>query len=427
MTGLLFTAVFFPLVGAALRRLCGGGPRFLLGVGATGTALYIGLMLRVPPEAVLAALAVAAIAMLLVARRRDSEPEKPRNVFATMVTVAPIIALLFVTAVVPLADYDGRAFWVLKAKAIATEGAVDGPFFAGERGHNPKNEYPLLIPLAASAVMTATGSLDDFGIRWIYVLALGSFALHARRWIGVWPAALIAWIPQFASHAAQTAYNDIFVAAFAALAFFEVVDRRSPIRFGIWISFLALTKNEGLPFALLLFGLAVVVWRREVIRSVMPFAVTLVTLMVWRLRVEPTDDDPLVALLPTIGQRVDRLIPAITDFVSRAFEFERWGLFWFAVILAAAALLLRGRWREVALPAIVIAAMTSAYVAAYMVTPWQLADHINASADRLLMHFVGPALWLIASAARSRYDHDPRRLREASPAGGLPHPDPFRP
>jgi hypothetical protein len=427
MTGLLFTAIFFPLVGAAARRLCGGGPRFLLGVGTCGVVLYAALLLHVPPRPVLIAMAIASIVTLIVARRRDSEPEKPKSVFATMVTLAPIIALLFVTAIVPLADYDGRAFWVLKAKAIATEGAVDGPFFSGERGHNPKNEYPLLIPLAASAVMSATNSLDDLGIRWLYVLAFGSFALHARRWIGVWPAALIAWIPQFAAHAAQTAYNDIFVAAFGALAFFELVDRRSPLRFGLWISFLALTKNEGLPFALLLVVLAAVVWRRDVLRALPPFAVALAALMVWRLRVEPTDDDPLVALLPTIGERLDRLIPAATEFVSRAFEFDRWGLFWPAVIGAAVVLVLRGQWREVSLPATVIAGMTAAYVAAYMVTPWQLVDHINASADRLLMHFIGPAAWLIASFARSRYSHDPRRLREAGLADGLPHPDPSRP
>ncbi|HEX6177681.1 MAG TPA: hypothetical protein VF057_04940, partial [Thermoanaerobaculia bacterium] len=375
MTGLLFTATFFPLAGAAIRRLCGGGPRFLLGIGVTGVVLYIALLLRVPPQPVLIAMAVASIATLIFARRRDSEPEQPRSVFATMVTIAPIVALLFVTAIVPLADYDGRAFWVLKAKAIASERAVDGPFFSGERGHNPKNEYPLLIPLAASAVMTATNSLDDFGIRWIYVLALGSFALHARRWIGVWPAALIAWIPQFASHAAQTAYNDIFVAAFAAMAFFELADRRSAVRFGLWISFLALTKNEGLPFALLLLVLGAVVWRREVLRGVAPFAVALLTLFVWRLRVEPTDDDPLVALLPTLGERLERLIPAVTEFAGRAFEFGRWGLFWFAVLAAAVMLVVRGRWREVALPSIVIAGMTAAYVAAYMVTPWRLTDH----------------------------------------------------
>jgi hypothetical protein len=406
MTGLLFTAAAFTLVGAAVRRLAGGGPRFLLGVGTTGLVLYVALLMHLPLLPVLILIGIAAVITLVVARSRVSEPEPPRSVAAAVVTVAPVVLLLFITALVPLNDYDGRAFWVLKAKAIANEGAIDGPYFSGERHHNPKNEYPLLVPLAAGAVMRATGSLDEFGIRWLYVLALASLALHARRWIGAWPAALIVWIPEFALHSAQAAYNDIFVAAFGALAFFELADRTSPLRFGLWISFLALTKNEGLPFALILLLIAAATWKRGVLRSLPPFAIALTTLFAWRLRVEPTDDDPLIRLLPTLPQRLERLVPAVTEFGARAFQFERWGFFWYAVATAAVVLVVRRRWRELLPAAVVIAGMYAVYVAAYMVTTWQLIDHVNASADRLWLHFVGPGLWLMAIAARTSRERE---------------------
>lgn len=422
MTGLLLTAFGFPLVGSAVRRLTGGGPRFLLGVGTVGFVLYAALLAHIPPVPVLLAIVIASAATLLVARSRISEPDVPRSAAATAVTLLPVLLLLFITALVPLSDYDGRAFWVLKAKAIATEHAVDGPFFSGGHGHNPKNEYPLLVPLASAALMMGAGSLDEFHIRWLFVLALASLALHARRWVGPWPATLIVWVPEFAVHAAQTAYNDIFVAAFAALAFFEIIDRASPARFGLWLSFLVLTKNEGLPFALLLLTLAAVVWRREVLRALPPVGGAIAVLALWRLRVQPTDDDPLVALLPTLPQRLERLAPAMMEFGRRAFEFERWGLFWVVVVAAILLLSLQRRWRELALPAAVMAGMAAVYVAAYTVSTWPLADHVAASADRLLMHFIGPATWLIAVSGRSRYGRDPRLLREASPGRDHPHP-----
>ena len=400
MTGALIVVAGFTLVGAALQRLTGSGARFLLGVGSVGLVLYIALLMHLPPVPVLLAMVIAAVVTLVfVPRRRPRLPPPRMPAAATVVTVAPVLLLLYVSAITPLADYDGRAFWLLKAKAIATEGAVDGPFFDGSRGHNPKNEYPLLVPLAAAGVMIAAGDLDDRNVRWIYVLALGSLALHARKWVGAWPAALITWIPQFAVRpdgGALSAYNDLLVAAFAACAFFELVDRTSPARLGLWISFLALTKNEGLPFALILFAAAVVVWRARAAEAIPAFAVALGTLFAWRSRVSPTDDDPLVSLLPTLPQNLDRLVPAVGLFVAHAMDPRHWGFFWAAVVVSVLLLAARRRWAELALPVTIIAGMSAVYIAAYVVTSWPFADHIAVSADRLLMHLVGPALYLIA-------------------------------
>lgn len=432
MTGAIVVAVAFPLIGSAVARLLGGGPRFLLGLGTVGTVLYAALLLHIPPLPVLIALLVASATVLPGMARdfrgwwRDRHTDKT----ATAVILLPVAVLLFVAAIMPLADFDGRAFWVLKAKAVAVEKDVDGPFFHGGSGLNPKNEYPLLVPLAAGAVMMAMGETDDLHVRWIYVLALGSLALHARRWVGAWPAALIAWLPQFAvagEGSALSGYNDVILAAFAACAFFELIEKTSPLRFGAWLSFLVLTKNEGLPFAFLLLGAAVWVWRKRVGPALLPLGAGLTILVVWRALVEPTDDDPLVSLLPTLPARMGRLVPALTAFAGHAFSFDRWGLFWVAVIASAAIVAARREWETVAMPAVVMAAMSSLYVAAYMITNWQLHDHVEASADRLLMHLVGPAVFLIGAAARSRYSHDRYRPTGVSPEADLRHRDPSLP
>ncbi|HUP43919.1 MAG TPA: hypothetical protein VM779_00245 [Thermoanaerobaculia bacterium] len=405
MTGAIITAIAFPLIGAAVARLAGGGPRFLLGVGTTGFVLYATMLLRLPMLPVMIVLLLAAIAVLASFPRRAPRESVQTSAAATVVTIAPVVFLLFASAIIPLRDYDGRAFWVLKAKAIANERMVDGPFFRGEHGPNPKNEYPLLVPIANAAVMVAGGSSDDLAIRWMYVLALGSFALHARRYVGAWPAALIPWLPQFAispEGGALSAYNDIFLAAFAGCAFFELVERASPFRFGVWLSFLVLTKNEGLPFAVLLLAAAVVIWRRRLPAALPAFGAALCTLLAWRSRVEPTDDDPLILLLSTLPERTERLLPAINGYLAYAGDLEQWGLFWIAVALAVILLAMRRDWRTLAVPLILMIGMSAVYIAAYMVTTWQLQDHLAASADRLLMHLVAPALYLIGSAARPR-------------------------
>lgn len=419
MTGALIVAVGFSVVGAAVRRLIGGGPRFLLGLGTVGVVLYVALLLHVPAVPVMVAMAAASLLVIpSVAgdlggwwRETRSAPPHPKRFYAALgmaAIVAPILFLLFASAITPLGDFDGRAFWVLKAKAIAVEERVDGPFFHGLSGLNPKNEYPLLVPLAAGAVMIASGHVDDIEIGWIYVLALGSLALHARRWAGVWPAALIVWIPQFAIAAeggALSGYNDIVLAAFAACAFFELIERESPLRFGVFISLLVLTKNEGLPLALLLLAAGVMIWRGRIVAALAPFGVALATLLVWRLRVDPTDDDRLISLLPTLPDRLERFVPAVTGLVRHAAAFDRWGLFWMAVAVSAGLLAARRQWRLVVLPASLIAGMSCVYIAAYMVTTWPLHDHVEASADRLLMHFIGPAVFLIGGFAKSRYSH----------------------
>jgi hypothetical protein len=325
--------------------------------------------------------------------------------------------LLFTTAITPLQDYDGRAFWLLKAKAIANEKRIDGPFFQQrESMYNPRNEYPLLVPFDAAAVMMLSGRADDRPVRWIYVLALGALALHARRFTGPWPAALIPWIPQFAaSHAgsAATAYNDVPLAAFGACAFFELIEKKSPLRFGLWLSFLVLTKNEGLPFAIIFLAAGVVVFRQRVVLSLAPLAAALTALLVWRSLIPAGDEENLSKLLTGVHHHLDRLVPAVVRFLAHAFGFHWWGLFWLVVIAAGAFIVSRDGWPEIALAVYVIASMLALYTAVYMVTTWDLITLLNASADRLLMHVIGPAVYIIGVSARSRYNHAPRLPIEA--------------
>jgi hypothetical protein len=113
-------------------------------------------------------------------------------------------------------------------------------------------------------------------------------------------------------------------------------------------------------------------------------------------------------LLPTLPGHLGRFAVAVTTFLGHTVIGSRWGLLWFAAIAALALLAWRREWEAPA----VVASVIAVYIVVYMVTLWNMRDLVDATADRLLMHVIGPALFAIARVsdptAQSRYS-PPRR------------------
>jgi hypothetical protein len=425
MIGLVVTLVLFPLVGWSVARRS-WGEAFLLGVGLTGTLLFIAGLVHLPLVVALAATVVLAIIRIATAARTsDNRQPTTGNRFATAVMCLPLIALTFVTAITPLSDFDGRAFWVLKAKGIAHERAIDGPFFRGAT-LDPRNHYPILIPLDGAVILGITHDLDDRQIRWLYLGILIALALLVRERIGrlvspsasAWCAAILVWIPQFVVEGeggALSAYSDIAIAAFAAGAFFEIVAAESPFRLSLWLVFLVLTKSEGLPFAIVFLIIGAFVFRKRIAIPAIATTIAAIALFVWRARIPAGDEEDIVRMLPTILGKLHHLGDAIAAFPRHMLLFPRWGIFWMAVVVAAA-LALRVDRRAARLAISVIAAMLAVYAGVYVATDWVVSDLIAVTADRLLMHVIAPALMLIALAfsERSRYSRAPHSHRPAS-------------
>lgn len=372
---------------------------WLMQIGLIGSLLFVsgvfGWM-----AGVLAVLALVATHTRAPRRERISYPLLP-----TILLAVPLLIITVVITIVPLHDYDGRAFWLLKAKGIAHDRAVEGPFFRGEQVFDPRNDYPLLMPANAAVIMTATKSLDDRAVRLLYLATFIAFVLLVRERIGrlvspaagAWSAVLLAWLPQFLiapEGGVTSAYSDIALAAFAAAAFFEVIAAESPRRLGLWLAFLILTKNEGLPFAVILLAAGAVVFRRRILEAAAAPAVALLTLVVWRHDIPPGEQENVLALLSTLPQKLGALAAPLRAVAAHAASWPQWGVFWIALVVAAAV-----AWKRARLAIGVIAAMLSVYIAVYTVTTWVQADLINSSVDRLLMHFAGPALFVLASAA----------------------------
>jgi hypothetical protein len=321
----------------------------------------------------------------------------------------PLITLTVIAAITPLNDFDGRAFWLLKAKALVHDRSIDGPFFQNKEVFSPRNHYPLLLPLDAAAIMALAHDTDDHQVRFLYLGIFAALAFHLRNRlarlidpkIAAWCAASFVWIPQFAisdAGGALTAYSDLAIAAFVACAFFELMEDGSPLIFGCWLAFLTLTKSEGLPLAIILAVVGAFTFRRRIAIALAPLAVATISLIAWRSGIPSTDEEPFLSRLPLLPQRLDRVLPAIGGVVRHALAVNTWGVFWLAALIAIALLVARREWR----PAAVVIGVAGMYVAVYAVSVWILDDLIDSSADRLLMHMAGPALFAISACARNR-------------------------
>src|ERR1051325_8381835 len=340
--GLLATLVLFPLAGFALARVAGPMQPFLAGAGAVGAILFVTNAAGVPLVPMLVALVVASVVVLVVVRA-------PRREFIrypllpTLIAAVIAAALLAIAATVPLDDYDGRAFWLLKAKAIAVDRSVNGAFFHQHESFDPRNQYPLVVPIDAAVVMLAAHDLDDREVRWLYVFFAIGFALELRRRTGPWSAAVFLALPGIATQS-LTAGSDILLGAVTACAFFELVDAVSPLRLGLWLSFIALTKSEGLPLSLLLLVLRAFIFRKRIAVAAAPLFVAIATLLVWRSSVPRSDEPPFAHLIATIPQHAREFAHYLGGFATEMLAFANWGVLWMAVGVALIVLVSRRMW-----------------------------------------------------------------------------------
>lgn len=374
----------------------------LFAIGACGTLLFFAGVLHVPITPVTAALAVL-IAIALASRFAVRGARHEKVAIADLVMIVPIVVVIFAAVIIPLNDYDGRAFWMLKAKGIAHDRSIDGPFFHHGEMDPPRNDYPLLVPLDGAAVMLIGRTFDDRVPRLLYIAVFVAFAWMVRDEFGGWAAALLVWIPAIGvmpDGGAMSAYCDVALAAFVCGAFIEMLRDASAWRFGAWVTFVLLTKREGLPLALVLLAAGAFVFRKRIVIAALMPAAAMVALAVWRGRVAPGDEENLFALATTLVAKLQRIPGAIFG-LARHGVAPVWGLFWCAALVALAMLAVRRQWRDFALASLVIGGGLAVCIAAYTATNWPQADLINSSADRLLIHIVGPALYAMRRSTLS--------------------------
>ncbi len=324
-------------------------------------------------------------------------PQTPVAWAATILTLIPIAILALNTFTTPVTDYDGRVTWILKAKAIANEHSITGPFFLGKTSRNAHSQYPLLMPIAAAGIFQATGSDDDRVVRPLFsLIAIASLVVlraAMERVAGISAAAVItaavAWLPQFAAEndgGMTSAYSDVPMIAFVALALLTIVRgdaSKQPWRFGLQLAFIACVKNEGILFVFVLLFLARFPWK-----ALIPVVTTLAALALWRSHVPLQYDENYPQLLRHLGAKLSNYPEAAKELLSRMFAWRVWGAFWIVAALAA----IRAKKTFV----IAIVFILFAYITTYAVTNWTIAELAASSAHRLLLHVVPFAAMLMA-------------------------------
>lgn len=408
MNGFVIAFLLFPLIGAAVSRR-NWGEAYLLGAGLLGALLFFCGLLDVPMLATIVVATLAALAIVI--DRRRSLPERVHYpILPTIVLAIPLLVASFNAVIAPAHDFDGRAFWLLKAKVLAADERLDGPFFHGRGTYDPRNTYPLLLPLDGAAIMRIAKERDDYQLRGFYFLFFAALLLHLRERLGrrfspeagAWCAAIVAWLPQFAVRtegSAVSAYSDLPMGAFMTGALFDLIDDEAPSwRFGLWLVFITLTKSEGLPYAIVLLVAAALLRRKRLAPVAILFGTAAFSLLYWRSGIDRSDEELYHARLGELLHATGRVGAVVRGMAAHFLSLRVWGLFWIAVLAGAACLIARGRWRTARLPLAILGAILAVYFGVYLVTVWQPRDLIDASLDRLLMHLIGPAMLLIASA-----------------------------
>jgi len=421
---------------------------YLLGVAWIGLFLYTASHFGgLPIDASLVFLgallplsAGAVVALRFVARRTRPVPAaRPRTPMRARPWMALALLAGFVSFAIlanalthPLEDWDGRMTWSTQALFIREARSVDADVLRSARSFVSHPRYPLLMPIAQVAALEATGSDDEHVVRAVYaaffpVLAI-LVATACRRWAGGRAALLAAlavltipWIPFEREGGAMGAYSDLPLACFLGGGFLLLIQGRprasSGVAAGLLLAAALLTKNEGLPEALVALALAAVtaltaLRRRSRSARARLLATTVATSLVvvavvllvsWRSAIPNRYDEAYFETfsLPSFVRNLTsaRAFSTVPVIAARMFSLQAWGLFWWLapIILLAGA----PAWRRPPTALLAAAAVTPVLLA------WSAYSHVSAAAyyagvtwNRILLQASVPLFGLLALAIR---------------------------
>jgi hypothetical protein len=425
MIALALTLALFPLAGAAaalLLRLPLPPSRvarfaflFLLGLGTQGMVLYLLGAVQVPLGRP-AFLAIPLLSLAVIAFRWRmftttcttlNDGPRERNVVATIAFALPLLLLLVSASIIPARDYDGRVTWLPKARAIALEQSIAGPFFHGQRGLDLHNRYPLLLPLDAATVMRLGNDTRNEAARWMYVLIPICASLVMRAMLrSPWIAAAVAWLPVMTSieGGALAAYSDFALGALVGVAVLYLIESLTDARawrvVGLFAAFALLAKNEGAALALALVVAALLVRRKSWLQLLAPIVLAQMIVTYWRTLAPAAYDEQYDVLIGSLPRSIDRAPAALLAIARHATDVSEWGFFWIFVAAAILFCAVRDRSPRFLIPLVVLVLALCSYTTALMVTSWRIEELAPVAVNRLLSQLIIPAACFLACAVR---------------------------
>lgn len=438
--GLALLAVIRPPRSGLWPTLAGVAPAVglaLAGLAATASAM-VGADVGLVTTAIAAGVVVAAATVL--ARRRGWQPPSPvvragrlgRVVEAgALLALAGLsVAIVRLAAATGLDQWDGWALWGAKAHALYAGGDVWSPVFTEPEYVMQHQEYPVLLPALEALSAEALGRFDPvlIDVEPAVVLVAFGWAAWGMLRLVTHPAlaagaalALTGSAPLAANAGAN--YADTVVASFVALGllclFVWLTRGVAPggtvflVLAGLFLAAAALTKGEGLLFALAGLATALLLARRlgrprrdVLVLGCGVLGVAVAWALVDRLNGPGARNVDLGGALDS--DAVDRLTLATERLADELVD--GWPVAGLAVVAALGLAAVARVW----LPGLFLAVWTllsfAVLVAVYVVSVNPIDWHLGTSADRVVFSIalgaatVAPALATLAWQARDELE-----------------------
>lgn len=417
----------------------------LVGLGATGSLYFLASLVSARPVGLAGAMEIVAGGVLggVIWRRRRDVVASARRPFVPVtwlqVVLLSLLAQVLLVAVVlawrmyqaePYGGWDAWAIWNLHARFMLRAG-TDWPALAALPAVSWTHpDYPRLLPAAVARIWAWAGAETPAAAAAVSVafaggtigVAVAAVGRLRGRTVALVVGLLLAGTP-FLVTFAPNQHADIPLAGFivAALALVALGSAEAKdgggwyALSGVSAGMAAGTKNEGLLFAFLLAGfVGWRTWRAGDARTGRVFWVglvaTLVPVCVFKFWLAPPSDLVGATLLSRLAQLFDASRhEAILAAAGRGFAgFGEW-TFAPYVAMALPFLAWRGRRRFTAGERVIpltLGAMLVGYYGVYLLSPHDLAWHLNTSLVRLLLQLWPAAIlgWALVVPAADEID-----------------------
>jgi hypothetical protein len=310
----------------------------------------------------------------------------------------------------PIFERDGLGIWLTKAKAIVLDRTFLSENFMDPLRIQDSPRYPIFLPLLEGTFMAQT-AVNELTVKllfiYIWILILG--ALHENLALKFNRGALLsviglAVIPAYylmADGSLHTGYADIPISLFylcggiLLMRYLQTGSRPPLIGAGLCVAFSAFTKNEGWAFGLSV--LIVMLMARRKFSDLVIFLFSAIAINIpWLLtltRLPGRYQENYLMRLPEIIPRL-ALIPAILkNALFEILNLRHWGILWPLIIVIFVAF----RSDRVVRHLLTAVAITIVcYLAAYLLTTWDIPFQMSVSFARLLLH-ITPLIVLLAA------------------------------
>lgn len=391
-------------------------------------------------------------------RELETEPRRPATGEAAFVRLCQwAVALLFVAALIqtlltPQRFWDERAIFAIKGVTLHYDRSIESADLSHPDFVQGHPRYPLLIPLAAQHIYALQGRVDD---RWAKVpfpllylgltLTFAGVLSHHLTSPAAWLfAVLVATVPVLMpyEYGFLCAQGDAATACYHGLSVLYLWDvlwhtgaggwsgrpARSGLAAGLCAAAVAFTKDEGLAFlmvdaiALSLIGAAIALRRRRApafgergsaVAAPPPVtsAAVLVAFLtgsaalalapwIWHRQFLPLTNEMNYfgrMSLALFLERLDTLHWSVPHVLQRMFgEWAQWGLHWWVLLLALFSAPRSALRPAQAFLVLDVLGAIAALLAAGMLAPAELREHIGGSSHRFLMQIAPVAVLFVA-------------------------------